>query len=231
LTSKPRQLQLERTGAQLEGEVADMISATAKARQAIAEQNQQIAQLDNERLSDASKELEAAQAKELEVLSRLDNARAVFARTEIRAPYSGQVVGLTVFSVGGVIMRGEKILDLVPDQDSLVIDAQITVDEISDVHPDMLAEVHLTAYKQRITPMVQGRVVNVSADRLVDNRTNAPYYVAEIRIDQNQLSELPQVKLYPGMPANVIIPTVERTAFEYIVGPLTMTFNKAFRQK
>ncbi|MGN7737763.1 hypothetical protein [Ensifer sp. 22564] len=112
-----------------------------------------------------------------------------------------------------------------------MIDAQIAVDEISDVHPDMLAEVHLTAYKQRITPMVQGRVVNVSADRLVDNRTNAPYYVAEIRIDQNQLSELPQVKLYPGMPANVIIPTVERTAFEYLVGPLTMTFNKAFRQK
>ncbi|WDZ81891.1 HlyD family type I secretion periplasmic adaptor subunit (plasmid) [Ensifer adhaerens] len=231
LTSKPRQLQLERTGAQLEGEVADMISATAKARQAIAEQNQQIVQLDNERFSDASKELEATQAKELEILSRLDNAKAVFARTEIRAPYSGQVVGLTVFSVGGVIMRGEKILDLVPDRDSLVIDAQIAVDEISDVHPDMLAEVHLTAYKQRITPMVQGRVVNVSADRLVDNRTNAPYYVAEIRIDQNQLSELPQVKLYPGMPANVIIPTVERTAFEYIVGPLTMTFNKAFRQK
>lgn len=155
----------------------------------------------------------------------------MFARTEIRAPYSGQVVGLTVFSVGGVIMRGEKILDLVPDRDSLVIDAQIAVDEISDVHPDMLAEVHLTAYKQRITPLVQGRVVNVSADRLVDNRTNAPYYVAEIRIDQNQLSELPQVKLYPGMPANVIIPTVERTAFEYLVGPLTMTFNKAFRQK
>lgn len=155
----------------------------------------------------------------------------MFARTEIRAPYSGQVVGLTVFSVGGVIMRGEKVLDLVPDRDSLVIDAQIAVDEISDVHPEMLAEVHLTAYKQRITPMVQGRVVNVSADRLVDKRTNAPYYVAEIRIDQSQLSELPQVKLYPGMPANVIIPTVERTAFEYIVGPLTMTCNKAFRQK
>lgn len=146
-------------------------------------------------------------------------------------PILGRLVGLTVFSVGGVIMRGEKVLDLVPDRDSLVIDAQIAVDEISDVHPEMLAEVHLTAYKQRITPMVQGRVVNVSADRLVDNRTNAPYYVAEIRIDQSQLSELPQVKLYPGMPANVIIPTVERTAFEYIVGPLTMTCNKAFRQK
>lgn len=231
LITMPRRLQLERAGAQLEGQASETIASIAKARQGIVEQRQQIAQLDNERFSDISKELKETQAKELETLSRLANARAVLSRTEIRAPYSGQVVGLNVFSVGGVIMRGDKILDLVPDQDSLVIEAQIAVEDISDVHPDMRADVHLTAYKQRITPVVLGAVIQVSADRLVDNKTNQPYYTALVRLDEKQLAELPQVKLYPGMPATVIIRTVERTAFDYLIGPLTMSFNRAFRQK
>ncbi|QEL22103.1 HlyD family type I secretion periplasmic adaptor subunit [Bosea sp. F3-2] len=231
LISMPRRLQLERTGSQLEGQAADTVAGIAKARQAIAEQQQQIVQLDNERVSDVSKELKDTQAKELETLSRLNHARAVLSRSEIRAPYAGQVVGLNVFSVGGVIVRGEKILDLVPEQDSLVVEAQIAVEDISDVHPDMQADIHLTAYKQRITPVVRGTVLRVSADRLLDNKTGSPYYTAEIKLDDHQLTELPQIKLYPGMPANVIIQTIERTAFDYIVGPLTMSFHRAFRQK
>ncbi|PAY05923.1 secretion protein HylD [Bradyrhizobium sp. UFLA03-84] len=231
LIARPRILQLERSAYGLEGQIADANASIAKARQAIAEQDQQIAQLDNDRMTDVTKDLRDTQAKILEVIPKTMNAKAVLGRMEIRAPYAGRVVGLSVFSVGGVIQRGDKILDIVPDQDLLTIEAQIAVDDISDVRPNMRAEVHLTAYKQRIVPIIHGDVIQVSADRLTDPKTNNPYYVAFVRIDENELADLPNIHLYPGMPATVMVPTVQRTAFEYIVGPLIMSFNNSFRQK
>jgi HlyD family type I secretion membrane fusion protein len=231
LIARPRILQLERTAYGLEGQIADATANIAKARQAIAEQEQQIAQFDNDRMTDVTKELRDTQAKLLEVIPKAMNAKAVLGRMEIRAPYTGRVVGLSVFSVGGVIQRGDKILDIVPDEDALTIEAQVAVEDISDVHPNTRAEVHLTAYKQRIVPIIHGDVIQVSADRLTDPKTNSPYYTAFVRIDQNELASMPNIQLYPGMPATVMIPTVQRTAFEYIVGPLAMAFNNSFRQK
>ena len=231
LIARPRLLQLERSGAGLEGQAADTEANIAKARQAIAEQQQQIAQLDNDRASDVTKDLRDTQAKVLEVIPRLLNAKAVLGRMEIRSPYAGRVVALNVFSVGGVINRGDKIMDIVPDQDSLVVEAQVGVDDISLVHPEMRADVHLTAYKQRITPVVKGEVIEVSADRLVETKTGTPYYSALVRIDDDELARLPNVRLYPGMSAIVMIPTVERTAFDYLVGPLVMSFKQSFRQQ
>jgi HlyD family type I secretion membrane fusion protein len=149
----------------------------------------------------------------------------------IRSPYNGRVVGLNVFSIGGVIGRGEKILEIVPQEDALIIEAQIPVEEISEVRPQMRAEVHLTAFKQRITPVVHGEVMQVSADRITDQKTNTAYYIALIRVDEDELRQIPNAKLYPGMPATVMIQTIERTAADYILGPLTMSFHKAFRQR
>ncbi|TMJ83986.1 MAG: HlyD family type I secretion periplasmic adaptor subunit, partial [Alphaproteobacteria bacterium] len=190
LIARPRILQLERTAFGLEGQIADATANIAKARQAIAEQQQQIAQLDNDRMADVTKDLRDTQAKMLEVIPKAMNAKAVLGRMEIRSPYAGRVVALTVFSVGGVIQRGEKILDIVPDQDSLTIEAQIAVEDISDIRPNMRAEVHLTAYKQRIVPIIHGDVIQVSADRLTDPKTNNPYYVAFVRIDAEELAAM-----------------------------------------
>ncbi|MEK9283023.1 MULTISPECIES: HlyD family type I secretion periplasmic adaptor subunit [unclassified Bradyrhizobium] len=231
LIARPRYLQLERAGAGLDGQSADAMANIAKARQAIAEQQQQIVQLDNDRMADVTKELRDVQAKLLEVIPRLANAGAVLTRMEIRSPYAGRVVGLTVFSVGGVIQRGEKILDVVPEKDALVVETQVAVEDISEVRPKMRAEVHLTAYKQRITPIVHGTVLQVSADRLTENRTGTPYYTALLKLDEAELADMPNVQLYPGMPATVMVPTTERTAFEYLVGPLVMSFKHGFRQK
>jgi membrane fusion protein, type I secretion system len=231
LIAKPRYLQLERSGVGLEGQAAETSANIAKSRQAIAEQTQQMAQLDNERMTEVTKDLRDTQAKLLEVIPKLSNAKAVLGRMDIRSPYSGEVVGLNVFSVGGVIMRGDKLMDVVPERDSLIVEAQIAVDDIANVHPDMNADVHLIAYKQRITPVVRGKVMQVSADRLTEKRNDNPYYVALVRIDENDLAEVPNVRLYPGMPATVMIQTVERTALDYLVGPLVMSFNRAFRQK
>ncbi|WMT72028.1 HlyD family type I secretion periplasmic adaptor subunit [Bradyrhizobium sp. Ash2021] len=231
LIARPRILQLERTAYGLEGQIADANANIAKARQAIAEQRQQIAQLDNDRMTDVTKDLRDTQAKMLEVIPKAVNAKAVLGRMEIRAPYAGRVVALTAFSVGGVIQRGDKILDIVPDQDLLTIEAQIAVEDISDIRPDMRAEVHLTAYKQRIVPIIHGDIIQISADRLTDPKTNNPYYTAFVRIDESELAAMPNIRLYPGMPATVMIPTIQRTAFDYIVGPLVMSFNHSFRQK
>jgi HlyD family type I secretion membrane fusion protein len=231
LVAKPRVLQLERTAAGLDGQIADAKANIAKLRQAIAEQVQQSAQLDNDRMTDLAKDLRDNQAKLLEVIPKLMHAKSVLGRIEIRSPYTGRVVGLSVFSVGGVINRGDKIMDVVPDKESLVVEAQVAVDDISEVHPNMRAEVHLTAYKQRTTPIVHGDVLQVSADRLTDNKNNNPYYIALVRVDEDELAELPHIRLYPGMPATVMIPTVERTALDYLIGPLVMSFNHAFRQK
>ena len=231
LLPRPRLLQLERTAYGLEGQIADARANIAKSRQAIAEQELQIAQLGNDRMADITKELHEVQARLLEVIPKRTNAKAVLGRMEIRSPYTGRVVGLNVFSVGGVIQRGEKILDIVPDEDALTIEAQVAVEDISEVHPDMRAEVRLTAYQQRLLPLIHGEVVRVSADRLTDPRTNNPYYVVSVRPDTTELARLPDIRLYPGMPATVTIPTESRTAFDYLVGPLAASFNKAFRQK
>ena len=119
----------------------------------------------------------------------------------------------------------------VPDDDSLIIETQIAVEDISEVRPTMHADVHLTAYKQRITPVVPGEVLQISADRIVDNKSGLPYYSLLIRVDQSAVDAIPNASLYPGMPATVMIPTARRTAFEYVVGPLAMSFNRAFRQR
>lgn len=231
LLPRPRLLQLERAASALEGQLADATASIAKFKQAQAEQELQIAQLDNDRMAEITKDLRETQARLLEVIPKRMNAEVVLGRMDIRSPYSGRVVGLTVFSRGAVIQRGDKILDIVPDEEQLTIEAQVPVEDISEVRPDMGAEVHLTAYKQRIVPVIPGVVLQISADRLTDAKTNAPYYVALVRLDQAELARLPQVKLYPGMPATVMIPTQARTAFDYFVGPLVMSFSKSFRQK
>lgn len=231
LITQPRRLQLERTAFGLEGQIASTTAEIARARQAIAEQTQQIAQLDNDRMAEVSKELRDTQAGLLEVTPRVTNAQSSLGRMDIKSPYSGQIVGLNVFATGAVIRPGGILLDIVPDDDALTIEARVAVGDISDVHPNTVAEIHLTAYKQRITPMVHGEVIQVSADRLTDERTGVPYYTALVRINRDELAALPSVKLYPGMPAQVMIPTVERTALDYLLGPLTQSFNTAFRQK
>ena len=231
LLPRPRLLQLQRTAFGLEGQIADAQASVSKFRQAIAEQELQIAQLHHDRMAEITKDLREIQARLLEVLPKRTSAEAVLGRMEVRSPYNGKVVGLSVFSVGGVIQRGEKIMDIVPDEDGLTIEAQLAVEDISDIHPGMRAEVHLTAFKQRIVPTLHGQVLRVSADRLNDPKTGAPFYLAIVMLDADELASLEGVKLQAGMPATVMVPTDSRTAFEYIVGPLTSSFRQSFKQK
>ncbi|TIO91834.1 MAG: HlyD family efflux transporter periplasmic adaptor subunit, partial [Mesorhizobium sp.] len=141
------------------------------------------------------------------------------------------VMDLTVFSTGAIVAPGQTILDIVPTRNSQIVQAQVKVEDISSLRADMTAEVRFTSYKQRTTPVIHGRVTRVSADRVTDAKTGFPYYVADVAVNQQELAAAPQIQLYPGMPAQVMIVTEERTALDYILGPLTTSLHTAFRQK
>jgi HlyD family type I secretion membrane fusion protein len=231
LVTKPRMLQLERTATGLEGQIATTSGQIATNRKAADEIDAQIRQLKSDQLAEVTGKLSETQAKLADLGPRLTNATASLGRMEIRAPYAGEVVDLAVFAVGAVIGPGERILDIVPDDTLLVVEARVRVEDIADIAPGMKGEVHFTSYKQRVTPLIHGSVRSVSADRLTDERTQIPYYVAEIDVDAAELAANPEIQLYPGMPATVSITTKERTALDYLIGPLTASLERSFREK
>jgi HlyD family type I secretion membrane fusion protein len=231
LTLRPRVLQLQRAESALKGQSGEIMGEVAKAQQAIGEIKLQIIQLQNGWMTDVAKDLREIQAKVLDVMPRLQAAQDVLNRTEIRSPYAGYVVGLSVFSVGGVIGRGDRIMDIVPTNKDLAVEANVNVNDIHDLHPGMRAELHFTAYKQRVIPVIHGEVIEVAADRFTDNHTGVPYYTALVKVDERELEQSKDVKLYPGMAVTVMIPTRERTALDYLLGPVVESFDRAFRQQ
>jgi membrane fusion protein, type I secretion system len=228
---RQRMMELDRQASSLEGMAAESAAQVVRLGQQIEELTLQITQIQSDRQQQVDNELRDVHARLLETLPKLQAARDIVERAEVRAPYSGRVVGLSVFGVGAVISRGDKILDIVPDSELLVVEAQLGVDDVQEVRPGMRAEVRLTAIKQRTVPIVYGEVRNVSADRLTDAKTGAPYYMVQIKLDEKELARLGEVKLVPGMAAEVAIPTGARTALDYLVRPLTDTMNRSFRQR
>jgi HlyD family type I secretion membrane fusion protein len=231
LATRSRVLDLERRESAITGQIAELAANAAASNDAIAELEQQIAQLEKNRAADITSQLRDVSGKLLEIGPRLAAARVALERTLVRAPYSGRVVDLAVHAIGAVVGRGERILDLVPDNSSLVVEARIRVEDIADISPGMRAEVHFTSYKQRITPVIHGAVSGISADRLTDARTQMPYYVAILSVDAGELAASPEIQLYPGMPATVMITTKERSALDYLIGPFLASFDRAFRER
>lgn len=231
LTTKPRILELDRSASDLQGLIDQALGEIAGNRQSKAELESQIAQLTNERRAKLSAMLIETQSNLADLVPKMFAAQATVDRAEVRAPYDGQVMDLTVFSTGAIVSPGQTVLDIVPTRNSLIVQAQVRVEDISSLRADMTAEVRFTSYKQRTTPVIHGNVTRISADRVTDAKTGFPYYVADIVVDQQELAAAPQIRLYPGMPASVMIVTEERTALDYILGPLTTSLHTAFRQK
>jgi multidrug efflux pump subunit AcrA (membrane-fusion protein) len=140
-------------------------------------------------------------------------------------------IGQTVIVLEETQARADKVMDIVPSENRLVAEANVNVDDIHEVHPGMRAEMHFTAYKQRVIPIIHGDIADVSADRLTDKRTGTPYYIALVRADENELAASKEVVLTAGMAVTVMIPTKERTALDYLLGPVMASFDQSFRQK
>ena len=149
----------------------------------------------------------------------------------IRAPVAGTVVGMTEFTIGGVIVAGVPILHIVPRNDGLVVAARVDPSDIDVVHEGLPARTRLIAFNQRYMTPIDGHVVWVSADRLTDERTGEPYYLARVELARDSANELNDEMLHPGMQAEVMIVTGARTALEYFFRPITQSMNRAFREE
>lgn len=151
-------------------------------------------------------------------------------RETIVAPVDGKVVGLKVHTLGGVIGAKEPIMDIVPTGGELIIEAKIGVDDIENVHLGNAADIRITAYKQRSTPLLSGKVNYIAADRSTDEQSKMPYYLMRIKVDEASVKKAENVVLYPGMTAEVFVKTGARTALEYMFEPITNTLRRSLRE-
>ena len=230
VVGKARLLRLKREAAKLKGERGDHLSQITQARQRIGETELEIIDLKNSMLNQVVSGLSDTQAELVDVSERLKAAEDILVRTDIRAPQAGVVMGLNVHTEAGVIAPGQRLLDIVPEDDTLVIEAQVTPNDIDVVYAGLPAQVRLTAFKQRNTPLLDGKLTRVSADSFTDERSGASYFLARITIDAAELKKLDGRELYPGMGAEVMIKTGKRTTMDYILAPLTDSLRRAFRE-
>jgi HlyD family secretion protein len=231
LAPKTRLLALQREQSDIEGDRAERRAGIARARQAIGETELQVIAQGTALLDDANEELSRVQAELAEVEQRLTASRDVLARTLIRAPSAGTVVELRFHTPGGVIRPGEPILDLVPDNEELLVDARLSPLDIDIVAAGLPAQIILPAFKQRHLPRIEGRVRRISADAIVDPHSGERYFEARIEVDPEQLKAVaPGVELIPGMPAEVYITVAERTMLDYLLQPVFDSLRRAFRE-
>ncbi|KTD25487.1 HlyD family secretion protein [Legionella lansingensis] len=231
LIDRPRLLALKREAARLIGNRGEHLGQIAKTHQAIGETKSQIYTLEENRRKELLEELRDTQQKLADLWEKLKAAEDVLKRTLILAPQTGTVIGLKKHTIGGVISPGQDILDIIPSEDKLIIEAEIDPLDINTVRPGLPAKVHLIAYKQRYTPTLEGTVIHVSADIFEDEATHKKFYKARIALNKDELAKLPHVSLYPGMPVQVMIITEKRTAFDYLIAPIRDSFRNAFREE
>lgn len=228
--SKMKLLDTQRQAEEIRGLRSQNVASAARAQQSIEEVELQIVNLKQEKMADVLKELKDTQLQLTGLNEQLRASRDVLDRVVITAPLSGYVTSLNVHTIGGVISPGEKLMEIVPIGDKLIVEAQVATQDIDVVHPGLMAHVRLTAYKTRHMPQVEGKVVTVSADRIIDSRTGTGYYLARIEVSQADLDRLKDVALTPGMPADVLIVTGERTLLAYLFDPLSGTLDKSLRE-
>ena len=228
---KPRLLALQRAEAELVGTEGELVASIARSQEAIAETELTILNITTERLEEVASELSNVRAERLEVEERLKESLDRVHRTEIVAPVGGTVINLRHKTTGGVIGPGEAVLDIVPAEDKLIIDAQVSPHDIDDVRIGLSAYVVFPSYPQRHLMRIDGQVTHVSADVLEDERSGASYYLAKIEVDRAQLQTVaPEIELTPGLPAEVFITTGDRTLLEYLLQPLRETLERSLRE-
>ena len=227
---KPKVLALEREAARLGGERGELIAEVAAAKTSISEAKLQILQLDKDLREKVEQELREVRAEILDLRERVAAASFVLDHLEVRAPEDGVIVGLQVHAHGQVVRPGQTMLEMVPVDDQLVVEAKVRPVDIDNLAIGLEADVVFTAFPQRTTPHLLGSVVYVSADRFEDERTGEAYYLARVSVSEAEAARLGERKLHPGMPADVMIKTGARTALDYLVQPLRDSIMRAWRE-
>jgi membrane fusion protein, epimerase transport system len=216
---KQRLREVERSRSSLMGEVADKRATIAQTEVAIGETRLQILQLNKQFTMEVADQLAKTQGAVYDLREKISAIEDTVRRTAIIAPVAGIVIGMSTHTVGGVIRSGEPILDIVPEFEELVIEARIAPRDIDRVAVGTEATVRFSAFKSATTPIIFAVVTNISADRLIDEQTGAPYYLARVEVNEHGRRMLGSLTLIAGMPAEVLIKTGERTLFEYLLQP------------
>jgi HlyD family type I secretion membrane fusion protein len=230
LQRKTRLLALKRARAAIEGSRGEHVAEIARARQKIGEAKLIVLDLKNRRLNEVVDGLREAQESIADLTERVRAAEDILVRTTIRAPQSGVIVGSRVHTVGGVIEPGLPLMEIVPQDNKLIVETKVRPEDIDSVRTGLAAHVRLTGLNRRTTPSIDGEVVYVSADRLTDPETGIGYYRADVEVELASIDEL-GITLTPGMPAQVLIVTGERTAFNYLISPLADRFASALKEE
>jgi len=217
--------ELERAEAQLQGQQAQMEAEYARAGEGIGETRMQSLSVSRDRLAQVESDLKDTQAKISETLPKLVATREQLQHSLVRAPATGQVVGLQVFTVGGVVAEGEKLMDVVPDGRELVIQAQLSPNDADDAFPGQEAQVRFVSVHDRSLPLFTGKVRTVSADSFTDEKTGRSYFRTEIVVPEAELNRVRKVlgqgELRPGLPVEAMLTVRKRTALQYLLEPLT----------
>ena len=227
-TDKQRLREVERNYSSNQGEISALSSEIAATQILIGETKLEILQLEKKFQEEVAGKFSEAQAELYDVNQRMRAIQDKVERIEIKAPVAGRVMGLTIHTLGGVIQPGHPILDIVPQQEELIIEAQVSPLDIDRVSIGLVAEVRFTAFKQALTPIIEGKVINLSADRMIEEKTGTPFYEAQIELTPDSYQKMKHLELMPGMPVEVLIKTGERSVFEYLTQPITNAFARAF---
>lgn len=234
LIDKMRLRDVTREKTRLEGEIASLKADLARASLQIAEINAQMMARKGEVQKDIGATLRDVQTKLSDYRARVTALRDSLNRTEIKAPTTGRIVGLSVHTVGGVIPPGKPIMDIVPDGEHLIISCRVDPTNISYVHKGLEAQVTFPSFSHiKSLNNLEGKVIDVSADTLYDEASRMSYYEAKVELTKEAEAELikHKLQLIPGMPADTMIITGERTFVEYLTKPIKNMFDKGMREQ
>ncbi|MEI7411030.1 HlyD family type I secretion periplasmic adaptor subunit [Pectobacterium aroidearum] len=215
-----KMLENERLLAQLNGDIAQLAGDINRTRRDIEQQTLLIAQRQQEYDKEVNSELAEVRALLSDVGSKKEKADFNLANIQMRAPVSGTVVGLKVFTEGGVIAPGQTLLEIVPDDQPLLVDARLPVELVDKIWPGLPVELQFVAFNQSTTPRVAGTVELLSADRLLDERDGSPYYSLRVMVDDEGKRALEGLEIKPGMPVQGFVRTGERSFVNYLFKPL-----------
>jgi len=215
----------------VEGDVSELTASLAQVSIQKGETKLQIIQLEKDANKEIANELAAVKAELFDVSEKLRVTSSSLARTSIQAPVSGAVINLEVHTEGGVVAPGATLLTIVPEGQELTILAEVSPTDIDRLSVGLETEVRFSAFNQKTTPKLLGKVLKLSPDRIINEQTGAAYYLAEVALLQSSLDDIAGLELIPGMPAEVLIGTGERTLFEYLAKPVTDAFTRSFLEE
>jgi len=230
LQTKPTMLGLQATVADTRGQIGQSTANLAAARQQIAAAELQIVTARNTRLSDVAHDLADALAQAAGAEQRLRASSDILSRRVIAAPERGIVTDIKFVTLGGTIAAGQPILDIVPSESRLLIEAHVTPADVDRVRNGMAAHVQVMPAKSATIPMVSGKVLYLSADKQTDDK-GEQFFIARIGLDAEAMETLKDVKLVPGMPVRVFIIHKKRATISYFISPITDSFRNAFREE